>query len=1083
MKRLLLLSALALFMTTSSWAYSFSAVNDDGVTIYYNKSGSKATVTYSSSSYNSYSGSVVIPETVTYDGTTYTVTTIGNSAFRSCTGLTSVTIPSSVTEIGSYAFYGSSSLTQVTIPNNVTTIGSDAFYNCSGLTQITIPESVTSIGEQAFYNCTGLTQVNFNATACTLAGYNSYRYRAFCGCSNISTMNFGDNVTIIPEYLCYGLTKLTQVTIPNSVTIIGNYAFHDCTGITKVTIGNSVTSIGYQAFSGCTGLTGSLTIPNSVTSIGYSAFYGCSGLTSVTIGSSVTIIDDWAFENCTGLTGTLTIPNSVTSIGGSAFYGCTGLTSVTIPNSVTEIGSGAFMNCTKLTSVTIPESLTEISNNAFSGCTGLTDITIPNSVTEIGQSAFSSCEGLTSITIPESVTSIGSYAFEDCTGLVQVTFNALECTSSSLSPFSGCTNLTKVDFGDQVTIIPGYLFYGCSGLTSVTIPSSVTTIEYDAFGYCSGLMSVTIPENVTMIGGGAFENCTGLTQVNFNATACTYAGYNLYSSAFYGCSNLSTVIFGDNVTIIPDYLFNNCTGLTDVTSLNIVPPSLSNNTFERSVNLKVPKDALLEYAKTDIWSEFSKIYAESHGEVYYPVPIYYEGVASITVSGGDEDGAIATKGSSVMFTKTGSSNIVYGLVVHNSNDITDVWSNDGSYSETVSEYHKNNAIYYYSLDSENFYDITVSEAGQVLEEITVSNINSVYSLKLTGDINGTDIKTIRRMTNLKVLDISDANIVSGGDYYYNEEYKTSNDKIGDYFFYEMTPLKCVRMPDNVTNIGGYAFYNCNDLITITIPESVTSIGSYAFYECTKLTEVIIPNSVTEIGSYSFWYCSGLTTLILEDGDKTLSIPTPYGWSPWLGCPLTSLYLGRNLSFNNSSYSAFKNNTTLTTLTIGEKVTKIPSNTFYNCTRLTQVSIGESVETIGDSAFGGCTSLKSVTIPESVTTIGNSAFGGCENITTIYTANPTPPNISSETFSGVDKQACTLYVPIGSLNVYWLHTYWGEFYNIKEYDVTGIGNVTYSSSHPKEMYRYTLDGKMIGAPQKGVNIIRYSDGTVRKVQVK
>ena len=128
--------------------------------IFYNFSSSEATVTYQNSSHNSYSGDVVIPATVTYQGKTYSVTSIGNDAFRVCSRLTSVTIPNSVTSIGKNAFSGCSGLTSVTIPNSVTRIGYSAFEDCSGLTSITIPNSVTSIGGWAFAYCSGLTSVH-----------------------------------------------------------------------------------------------------------------------------------------------------------------------------------------------------------------------------------------------------------------------------------------------------------------------------------------------------------------------------------------------------------------------------------------------------------------------------------------------------------------------------------------------------------------------------------------------------------------------------------------------------------------------------------------------------------------------------------------------------------------------------------------------------------------------------------------------------------------------------------------------------------------------------------------------------------
>ena len=313
----LLLTVLMSMVGAKSFAHDIEVKNADGITIYYNyiNDGTELAVTFRGGSYDSYSkeysGNVVIPEEVTYMNRTRKVTSIGDYAFRGCSGLTSVTIGNSVTSIGDYAF-----------------------YECSGLTSVVIPNSVTSIGDSAFYECRGLKKVIVKDIA------------AWCG------IKFGGSESN-PLYYAHHLysdenTEITNLIIPNSVTSIGRDAFYRCTGLTSITIPNSVTSIGNSAFGDCTGLT-SITIPNSVTSIGNSAFWGCSGLTSVTIPNSVTSIGEDAFEYCSALT-SITIPNSVTSIGKSAFGDCTGLTSVTIPNSVTSIGSGAF-NCENLATV------------------------------------------------------------------------------------------------------------------------------------------------------------------------------------------------------------------------------------------------------------------------------------------------------------------------------------------------------------------------------------------------------------------------------------------------------------------------------------------------------------------------------------------------------------------------------------------------------------------------------------------------------------------------------------------------------------------------------------------------------------
>ncbi len=417
-------------------------------------------------------GNIAIPSIVTYNGTDYTVTSIGESAFSN-RPITNVTIPNSVTSIGASAFYCCRSLTSVTIPNSVTSIGNFAFYYCDSMTSVSIPNSVTSIGNSAFYYCDKLTSVTI-PNSVTEIGYGPFSYcrrlteinveegnEYFCSYNGV-LYNFDKTILI----QCPGAKK--ECEIPNSVTSISDYAFYYCTSLTSVSIPNSVTSIGKYTFYYCDKLT-SVDIPNSVTSIGNDAFYNCSSLTSVTIPNSVTSIEPLSFRYCFNLT-SVTIPNSVTSIGNYAFSGCSRLTSVDIPNSVTSIGISTFESCRSLISITIPNSVTSIGDFAFSSCSSLTSVTIPNSVTSIGNSAFSGCSSLTSVTIPNSVTEIGDYTFSRCSSLTSVTIpNSV--TEIGDRAFSSCTNITKIiNLNPTPQSITYYTFYDVPTDAVVYIP-------------------------------------------------------------------------------------------------------------------------------------------------------------------------------------------------------------------------------------------------------------------------------------------------------------------------------------------------------------------------------------------------------------------------------------------------------------------------------------------------------------------------------------------------------------------------------------------------------------------------------------
>ena len=241
-------------------------------------------------------------------------------------------------------------------------------------------------------------------------------------------------------------------------------------------------------------------------------------------------------------------------------------------------------------------------------------------------------------------------------------------------------------------------------------------------------------------------------------------------------------------------------------------------------------------------------------------------------------------------------------------------------------------------------------------------------------------------------------------------------------------MTSLTLPSGVTSIGGWAFQYCSGLTSLTLPSGVTSIGWGAFYYCSGLTSLTIPSGVTEIGYQTFYGCGGLTSLTIPSG-----------------------------------------------------VTSIGESAFEGCWGLPSLTIPSGVTSIDNYAFYGCSGLTSLTIPSGVTSIGKWAFRGCSGLTSIYAYLEKIPTLGYNVFDGCDAKNCTVYVPKRTIGDYKISEF-GYFEKIVEFDASGIDKVT-TSTNAKEVSRYSANGQRLSAPAKGLNIVKYSDGSVKKVVVQ
>ena len=430
--------------------------------------GNKAAeVTWNDEGY--YSGEIVIPESVFYDGQILPVTRIGNAAFCAYhdiqptgenTGemakqgghdLSAVTIPSSVTEIGDKAFLYCTGLCSISLGEGICDIGADAFFSCESLKKVVLPSSVRKIGQYAFSSCSSLTDLVLNEGLVSIQG------SAFAFCSALTSINIPSTVRELDASSFTGCTSLfsvtiltpecgdwfrgaghiREVTLGECVTRIADAAFKNCTNLESITATDYLSEIGQKALDGTAWLEtqpegliylgrtlycckgelpekSKVEIQEGTVSICDNAFDGCSNLFAVSIPSSVKLIGDAAFAGCINLCD-IYLPSTVESIGVFAFRGCSSLESVVLPSDITTLPMGLFMNCSSLKNIALPLELTRIEPAVFKNCSGLESVALSAPLGAIGKEAFAGCTNLKSVILPATVTEIDQEVFyEDC---------------------------------------------------------------------------------------------------------------------------------------------------------------------------------------------------------------------------------------------------------------------------------------------------------------------------------------------------------------------------------------------------------------------------------------------------------------------------------------------------------------------------------------------------------------------------------------------------------------------------------------------------------------------------------------------
>ena len=895
-----LFTALSLLCATIATAYDFEVGG-----IYYNITNStdKTVEVTEGSSY--YTGSVVIPESIEYDGITYNVTCIGSRAFMASTELTSITIPNSVTSIGDYAFNGCTSLKYLHIEDGTSTLSLGVNYSASsgnygkGLFR-DCPLETLYLGRDLSYKTSSYTSVAM------LSGYSP-----FANISTLKSVIIGNSVTSIGSYAFYSCTRLTSITIPNSVTIINSCAFNDCTSLKYLHIedGTSTLSLGCntsKAYNDGMGkglfydcpleilyLGRNLSYTASYSN-GYSPFAYVNTLKSVNFGKTYTSIPTYLFYNC-GTIISLTIPASVLSISSNAFSGTTRIKTFFLGNTRPEGYSYAQGTMNYVSSAT---------NYGFG-----TEYTNLSSMFEVGGVKYvlvSAKDRCCDVVDCNYNYSAGDILIDSLVTYRNVKLKVRNVNDYALYDNDKMQNATVKNNGT----IGQYAFYGCGGMQTAVLGNSVEAIGNYAFAECASLEEIIIPDNVPSVGSYCFNNCTSLER------AIVGSGVEILNTkTFSGCSALKEVQVGENVATISTYVFEKCSSLPQI-NIPQATTKINDNVFNGCTNLKtvIIEDKAGSLTLGRKTSSPYQLFADCKLDSVYI-------------------------GCKLDYTKTSD----YGYSPFRGN----------KYLRSVTYNDVEVAIY----DSEfagcsNLQKVVFGKGITTIGNSAFANCSSLRSITIPDWVTTMGSSCFAGCTALKSAKVG-----------------TGVQILNTKTFSGCSALNEVEVGKNVATIDTYVFENCSSLPQINIPQATNTINDYVFSGCKSLADVIIEDRTTVLtlgsnGSSSsssatassnpLFYSCPLDSVYIG-GKISYKTEAEYGFSPFFrNTSLRTVVVADNetLVYDNEFYGC----SGLTDVVIGDGVTSIGNWAFSGCVSLLNFSFGSKVETIGEEAFSDCTSM-------------------------------------------------------------------------------------------------------------------------------
>lgn len=703
-----------------------------------------------------------------------------------------------------------------------------------------------------------------------------------------------------------------------------------------------------------------------------------------------------------------------------------------------SVGDYTFGYLPSLRKIILPDNVASIGNCAFRYCSNLISVKLPTGLTSIGCQAFEYCTGLTSLELPTGLTSIHTNAFCWCTNLtsLQLPYNL---TIIGNGAFLHCTGLTSLELPSGLTSISAYAFSECSGLTSLKLPSGITSIGYHAFAYCSGLTSLQFPSNLTSIGDDAFAGCTGLTSLQFPPNLTSIGKY-----AFEGCSGLTSVSLPSGLTGIYYRTFNGCYSLKSVQLPSDVK-TIGNEAFRECTgltSLELPSGLTkIEEGAFSGCSNIVSIYA------YMPDPSLFDGDGKDFPTCFNENCTLYVPKKS------------YTAYI-----VAPGWGD----FKTIAKFNPDLI--------RDWVTKNVAQAG-TLSTVIGEDKENITKLKLTGNLNDTDVQYLEEMIReaaLQELNLKDALLYT----------------IESLRFCDCKNLTYLVLPDVLQRIEKAAFSNCTGLTTISLPAGLEYM--YAAFDGNIGLTSIYANMPTPLqDAYSFdgldksncylYVPKGSLDAYRQDWEWG-SFPYIAGLERDSATGLLSLDICPQASWNGELIDVAMRDKVKSLKISGERPVDFDFINQYLSGNLQNLDLKDA--NVTDLPYCGldrCQNLTTISLPAGLRSIDKGFLSNCRNLRTIYAYMPDPEALIYGDNFYYESRDWTLYVPKGTKNAY-QNSEWRYCKEIIEMETSGIDSVILNPD-AKEVSRFSADGQRLAVPVKGLNIVKYSDGTVRKVVVK